>query len=220
MRGPEDFIGQQFFDANFKSLPGQRLRNTAVAHFVHFRSLQLWVRGAIWLWNVIFVSEFKILRFSPSPPFVLLIHKVFKKDGVKSIFTTFILPRLLLGKRKNKWQFFVTFLEKGRWKAANFELTEKADSDCKLFFCGEKEGLESEFVLLRAHAAAVFSDVYFFENSFKEQPPSTQRPNKQTIILRKCGVCSRLSAKFDQPTLRVDWSTLPLVGLSDYFRAL
>ena len=45
MRGPEDFIGQQFFDANFKSLPGQRLRNTAVAHFVHFRSL-LWVRAS------------------------------------------------------------------------------------------------------------------------------------------------------------------------------
>ena len=117
---------------------------------------------------------------------------------MKSIFTTFILPRLLLGKRKNKWQFFVTFLEKGRWKAANFELTEKADSDYKLFFCGEKEILESEFVLLRAHAAAVFSDVYFFENSFKEQPPSTQRPNKQTIILRNCVQPTRVQSLTNQ----------------------
>jgi hypothetical protein len=63
---------------------------------------------------------------------------------------------------------------------------------------------------------SVVSDVLFL-NSLKKQQ-LTKRPNKQSLrghYTTMCNLPPDLSS-----TNQIDWSTLLLIGLSDYFRAL
>ena len=113
MRGSEHFIETDFIDqlyppwADFdllakgedgfgKQLPPHNLHST------HPTRLGA---GEIWLQN--FWLEFKILHFSPSPPFVLLIHKVFKRWSEIHIHN-FYITKAVAVITENKWQFFVS----------------------------------------------------------------------------------------------------------------